>query len=191
MGAAANVVSRKTRIANIIQSPALFFAKLAQRRLEKHWAQTYGVIAVVSNGFIGLVTLVIVPRLLPTTSLAFLIIAPIFSPLILVEYGIFMNKVHRKTVELYDSAPCQLKLTILRVHMKRKLLTAITFGTNFAFSFFALYGASVAFLTAGLPYYITVNAGYLLGFRLDRNKSLMRSLSLFPSYESSRSSIKR
>jgi len=57
-----------------------------------------------------------------------------------------MGKIHRRTVELYDSAPCQLKLTILRVHMKRKLLTAATFASNFAFSLYALYGASVALL---------------------------------------------
>jgi len=37
LAASARTISRKARIGNIIQYPALFFAKLAQGRLEKHW----------------------------------------------------------------------------------------------------------------------------------------------------------
>ncbi|HVH16476.1 MAG TPA: hypothetical protein VNA15_12275, partial [Candidatus Angelobacter sp.] len=140
-------------------------------RLENHWAQTYGVIAIISNAFIGLSALVIVPRILAIGDSAYIILG-VLSAFILAEYSIFTRIVHRKTVELYNSAPCQVKLTILRVHMKRKLLTQITFATNFAFSIFALLGASIALLTAGLPYYIAVNAGFLLGFKLNNQQEL-------------------
>ncbi len=162
----------RSTLSNIIQSPALYFAKHAEHRLEQHWAQTYAIIAIISNAFIGLSALLIVPRITAFRAIgdSVYIILAILTFFILVEYGIFTNRVHRKTVALYNSAPCQVKLTILRVHMKRKLLTQITFATNFAFSIFAYFGASVALLTAGLPYYIALNAGILLGFKLNNEQ---------------------
>jgi len=164
--------SRKARIIKRIEYPAYFFGRLLEGRLEKHWVQTYALIGFVSNAFIALVTFIVEPKFLPPTNLTFFIVTPILGIFVLLEYLSFLQRIHRKTIQLYDSAPCKLKLTILRVHMKRKLLTAVTFALNFAFSLFALTGVPVAFLTAGIPYYFTLNAASLLGFRISSDKEL-------------------
>jgi hypothetical protein len=161
----------RSRIADIVGYPASYFAKLAQSRLQKYWWQTYAFIAVISNVFIAWAVYIIEPRL-PITNEVFLIIVPILVTVLVSEYATFLRAVHKKTVEIYDTGPIQLKLTILSVHMRRGLLTLIALAINFVFVGVSLIGTNVPFLTAGIPYYFTLNATLLLNFRINNNQEL-------------------
>ncbi|HEV2119477.1 MAG TPA: hypothetical protein VGS11_05165 [Candidatus Bathyarchaeia archaeon] len=165
-------------IARALRYPPSVFAEIAERRLEKHWTQTYIIIGLVSNAFITFVTFVIDPKLTALESgglpgilgIILAAIAGVVTVLILIEYQLFLGKVHRRTVELTDKGPCKLKLTILRVHMKRRLISAVVFAVNIGFTSFVLSGVHVPFLTGGIPYFFTVNVLYLTEFRLGKNK---------------------
>jgi len=128
-------------------------------------------IGIVSNAFIILATFIIQPSL-HLSSLEGATVAVAIGSLILVEYAFFLQKVHRKTLEMFDTAPCKLKLTILRVSKSRRLVALGVYAVNIGFAIFALSGVTVPFLQVGIPYYMIFNVTYLVNIRLGQEKEL-------------------
>ena len=164
MGSSRAWLSRKLApIVRALQYLPSFFAKIALGRLERHWTQTYAIIGIVSNGFIVFATFIVEPRLTDIepkfTILAFVVGG--LTAFIVFSYRVFLTKVHQKTVELSNSGPCRLKLIILRIHMKRPLISTVVFSTELVLSAFLLSGVAVPFLTQGIPLFFLLNVTLL------------------------------